>query len=120
MGPRGRFYSYMHHVIDVGTGVVLRVELPVQRRLCPIFVRNVGSPDIHEYFRGLTVSQRTPRYGASHYPREMKRQGLVVFARDPTGDSGSAFDSTGPLLVGVVFFPIFPFLGVMLFPSPVR
>ena len=65
MGLRGRFYSYMYHVIDVGTGVVLRVELPVQRRLCLIFVRNVGSPDIHEYFRGLTVSQRTPRFGAS-------------------------------------------------------
>ena len=62
MGPRGRFYSYMYHVIDVGTGVVLRLELPIQRRLCPIFVRNVGSPDIHEYFRGLTGSQRTPRF----------------------------------------------------------
>ena len=22
MGPRGRFYSYVYHVIDVGTGVV--------------------------------------------------------------------------------------------------
>ena len=60
MGPRGRFYSYMYHVIDVGTVVVLRVELPVQRRLSPIFVGNVGSPDIHEYFCGLTGSQRTP------------------------------------------------------------
>ena len=28
------------------------VELPVQRRLCPIFVKNVGSPDIHEYSAG--------------------------------------------------------------------
>ena len=28
------------------------VELPVQRRLCPIFVRSVGSPDIHEYSTG--------------------------------------------------------------------
>ena len=37
------------------------VELPVQRRLCPIFVREVGSPDLHECFRGLTGSQRTPR-----------------------------------------------------------
>ena len=45
----------------VGTGYVLRVELTVQRRLCPIFVRDVGSPDIHECFRGLTGSQRTPR-----------------------------------------------------------
>ena len=25
------------------------VELPVQMRLCPIFVKNVGSPDIHRY-----------------------------------------------------------------------
>ena len=62
MGPRGPFYSYMYHVIDVGIDVVLRVELPVQRRLCPIFVGNVGSPDIHKYFRGLTGSQRTPRF----------------------------------------------------------
>ena len=44
----------------VGTGYVLRVELPVQRRLYPIFVRDVGSPDIHECFRRLTGNQRTP------------------------------------------------------------
>ena len=44
----------------VGTGYVLRVELPVQRRLYPIFVRDVGSPDIYECFHGLTGSQRTP------------------------------------------------------------
>ena len=44
----------------VGTGYVLRVELPVQKRLCPIFVRDVRSPDIHECFRGLMGSQRTP------------------------------------------------------------
>ena len=31
----------------------------MQRRLCPIFVRDVGSPDIHECFCGLTGSQRT-------------------------------------------------------------
>ena len=53
------------HVIVVGTGYVSRVELPVQRRLCRIFVRNVGSPDIHECFRGLTGSQRTPEIGVS-------------------------------------------------------
>ena len=28
------------------------VELPVQRRLCPIFVKIVGSPNIHEYSAG--------------------------------------------------------------------
>ena len=46
----------------VGTCYVLRVELPVQRRLCPILVRDVGSPGIHERFRWLTGSQRTPRF----------------------------------------------------------
>ena len=44
----------------VGIGYVIRVKLPEQRRLCPIFVRDVGSPDIHECFHGLTGSQRTP------------------------------------------------------------
>ena len=43
----------------VGTGYVLRVELPVQRILSSIFVRDVESPDFHECFRGLTGSQRT-------------------------------------------------------------
>ena len=42
------------------TGYVLRVELPVQRRICPILVRDVRSPDIHERVRGLKGSQRTP------------------------------------------------------------
>ena len=32
--------------------VVFWVELPVQRRLCPIFVSGVGLPDIHEYSAG--------------------------------------------------------------------
>ena len=43
------------------TSYVLRVELLVQRRLCPIFVRDGGSPCIHERFHWLTGSQRTPR-----------------------------------------------------------
>ena len=29
--------------------VVFGVELPVQRRLCPIFMSGVGLPDIHLY-----------------------------------------------------------------------
>ena len=29
--------------------VVFWVELPIQKRLCPIFVSGVGLPDIHEY-----------------------------------------------------------------------
>ena len=59
MGPRGRFTHGLLYWI-VGTGYVLRVELPVQRRLCPIFLRDVGSPGIHERFCGLMGSQRTP------------------------------------------------------------
>ena len=38
-----------------GTGLCrfcIWVELPVQRRLCSIFVKNVGSPDIQEYSAG--------------------------------------------------------------------
>ena len=54
---------YTHvYIFGCGLGqVCIWVELPVQRRLCPIFMRNVGSPDIHECFRWLTGSQRTPR-----------------------------------------------------------
>ena len=63
MGPSGHYLlSFGPYAVAgcVGTSYVLRVELHVQRRLCPIFVRDVGSPDIHECFRGLTGSQRTP------------------------------------------------------------
>ena len=68
MGPSGRFTHGLLYWI-VGTGYIpviyklcILVELPVQRRLYLIFVREVGSPDIHECFRGLTGSQRTPRF----------------------------------------------------------
>ena len=37
-------------IVNVGTGFVPWVELPVQRRLCPIFMSGVGLPDIYEYF----------------------------------------------------------------------
>ena len=55
MGPSGRI---THVIVYIGLystvlGRICRfciwVELPVQRRLCPIFVKSVGSPDIHEY-----------------------------------------------------------------------
>ena len=45
----------------------------------------------------------------------MKRQGLVVFAWDPPGDSASVLMDLLP--VGVVFFPSLSFMGVVLFPS---
>ena len=44
-GPCVVIVNYLGHV-------VLWVELPVQRRLCPIFVSGVGLPDIHEYSAG--------------------------------------------------------------------
>ena len=67
MGPSGRIIhviGYIGSIALFGTGICrfcIWVELPVQRRLCPIFVRNVGSPVIYECFRRLTGSQRTPR-----------------------------------------------------------
>ena len=39
-------------VVNFGIFFVLWVELPVQRRLCPIFLSSVGLPDIHEYSAG--------------------------------------------------------------------
>ena len=65
IGPKWSFYSCCDYIGLFETGflqVCIWVELPVQRRLCSIFVREVGSPDIHECFRGLTGSQRTPRF----------------------------------------------------------
>ena len=53
------------------------VELPVQRRLYPIFVRDVGSTDIHKCFSGLTGSQRTPRYYGKKLSTIQKRIDLL-------------------------------------------
>ena len=61
LGPSCHLYSYWI-ILDCLGHVCIWVELPVQRRLCPIFMRDVGSPDIHECFRGLTGSQRTPGF----------------------------------------------------------
>ena len=61
MGPSGRIgYIYIYWTIlhclgqdmQVLDKFCIWVELPIQRRLCPIFVKNVGSPDIHEYSAG--------------------------------------------------------------------
>ena len=58
MGQSGRI-GYILYILDclrqVNAGfrqICIWVELPVQRRLCPIFVKNVESPDIHEYSAG--------------------------------------------------------------------
>ena len=58
MGPSGRIthvIGYIGYIALFGTGICrfcIWVELPVQKRLCLIFVKNVGSPDIHEYSAG--------------------------------------------------------------------
>ena len=52
MGLSGRFYSCTCLMILILGQVVFWVELPVQRRLCPIFVSGVGLPDIHKYSAG--------------------------------------------------------------------
>ena len=67
-GPKWPYYScdgiyigYNGYIGLFGIGICrfcIWVELPVQMRFCPIFVRNVGSSDTHECFRGLTGSQR--------------------------------------------------------------
>ena len=51
-GPGVVFVRYWERFPCVGTGFVSWVELPIQRRLCPIFMSGVGLPDIHEYSAG--------------------------------------------------------------------
>ena len=55
MGPSGRF-THVVIILDclgqVSCRCCIWVELPVQRRLCSILVKNVGSPDFHEYSAG--------------------------------------------------------------------
>ena len=42
----------MWSLLIVGKGFVPWVELPVQRKLCSIFMSGVGLPGIHEYSVG--------------------------------------------------------------------
>ena len=57
-GPKWPFYSFLSLCglgvvgVNVGTGCVSWVELPVQRRLCSIFMSGVKLLDIHEYSAG--------------------------------------------------------------------
>ena len=63
MSPSGRFTHVMIYwtVWDRFIQVLYFGRAPRTKETLPIFVRNVGSPDIHQCFRGLTGSQRTPR-----------------------------------------------------------
>ena len=57
-GPKWSFYSFLSVCGPGVVGVkcwdscVSWVELPIQRRLCLIFLSGVGLPDIHEYSAG--------------------------------------------------------------------
>ena len=39
-------------IVNLLGQVCIWVELPVQKKLCPIFVNSVGLPDIHKYSAG--------------------------------------------------------------------
>ena len=58
MGPSGgitHVIGYIGYIALFGTGICkfyIWVELSVQRRLCLVFMKNVESPDIHEYSAG--------------------------------------------------------------------
>ena len=59
-GPKWPFLlKYMSFDVDVGT-YGSWVELPAQRRLCPIFMNSVGLPDITSILRvdGLSTDPR--------------------------------------------------------------
>ena len=69
MGPSGHFtrmWTRCGHCKMLG-----HVELPVQRRLCPIFVSGVGLSDIHEYSANSRVVNETPRDLGRHKPSSM-------------------------------------------------
>ena len=65
MGPSGRVYSCTYLMRFMLGQVVVWVELPVQRRLCPIFMSGVGLPDIHDYSVGWRVVNGPHGFGAS-------------------------------------------------------
>ena len=51
-GPKWLFLLMLCIILDCLGQVSSWVELPVQRRLCPIFVSRVVLPDIHEFSVG--------------------------------------------------------------------
>ena len=81
-GPKWPFYSYCEYIGLFGTGICrycIWVELPVQRRLCPIFVKSVGSPDIHEYSVGLRVVNGPPGLGRHNtYYKIGERKAAII------------------------------------------
>ena len=71
MGPRGRFYPYLYHCDYtglLGTGfmqVFYLGRVPRKKETLPDFLKWRRVTEHPLVFRGLTGSQRTPRFGAS-------------------------------------------------------
>ena len=72
MGPRGRFYPYLHHCDYIGlfgTGFIQVMSLgraPRTKETLPDFLKWHRVTRHPLVFRGLTGSQRTPGFGVSH------------------------------------------------------
>ena len=63
------YIGYIGYIALFVTGICrfcIWVELPVQRRLCPLFLKWCRVTRHPLVFRGLTGSQRTLGFGASH------------------------------------------------------
>ena len=68
MGPSGRFYSCCNHIGLLGTGFMQVMYLgraPRTKETMPDFLKWRRVTRHPLVFRGLTSSQRTPRFGAS-------------------------------------------------------
>ena len=73
MGPRGRFYPYLYHcdyIRLLGTGfmhVFYLGRAPHTKETLPDFLKWRRVTRHPLVFRGLTGSQRTPRFGVSQF-----------------------------------------------------
>ena len=65
-------------IVDYWDMFVLWVELPVQRRLCPIFVSGVRLSDIYEYSAVDRLSTDTPVLGR-HSKRPVELSEIFVW-----------------------------------------
>ena len=72
MGLSGRVYSCTCLMRLMLGQVVVWVELPVQRRLCLIFMSGVGLPDIHDIPQVDGLSTDTPILGRHNLVSELR------------------------------------------------
>ena len=89
--PRGRFYPCCYpwdYIGLFGTGLCrycVWVELPVQRRLCSIFLRWCRVTRRPLVFRGLTGSQRTPGFRGVTLPLGCRWRVPLTRVLNPSG-----------------------------------